>query len=321
MKNILKVDKWNPNAEIIHKAGAILRDGGLAAFPTETIYGLGANGLSSEAARKIFLAKGRPLDNPLILHLSDAKEAEALAEIDDRAARIMAAFWPGPLTLVLKARPGIPSEVTAGLTTVALRVPDHPVARALIEAAGCPIAAPSANRSGRPSPTDANAVAEELGNRVDLILDAGHVDIGLESTVIDITGPKALLLRPGGSFVERLEVFLGEPLGVPDEDLKKRSPGTRHKHYSPAVPVRVWEAGEELDGSIDTSKFGFMGVNPPPAEFGRVILFESEASYARGVFAGFRLFEAEGLSIVAEWPKEHGIGLALRDRIRRASDS
>jgi len=326
-KNIVKIDKWNPDAGIIREGASILRSGGLVAFPTETIYGLGANGLSSEAARKIFLAKERPVDNPLILHLTDAKETEALAEVDERAAKVMAAFWPGPLTLVLRARPGIPAEVTAGLSTVALRVPDHPVALALIEAAGCPIAAPSANRSGRPSPTDAEAVAAELGDKVDLILDSGHVDIGLESTVIDLTGHNALLLRPGGSSIERLEAFLGEPLGMFDEESKKRSPGTRHKHYSPTVPVRVWEAREtgkadkNLHDSINPAKFGFMGVNPPPAEFARVILFESEDSYARGIFAGFRQFEAEGLGIVAEWPKPYGIGLALRDRIRRASTS
>ena len=325
--NILKVDKWNPDAGIIQEGGSILRNGGLVAFPTETVYGLGANGLSPEAVRKIFLAKERPLDNPLILHLAEAKDASALAEVDARASKVMAAFWPGPLTLVLRARPGIPAEVTAGLSTVALRVPDHPVALALIEAAGCPVAAPSANRSGRPSSTDAEAVVADLGTKVDLVLDAGRVDIGLESTVIDLTGPKALLLRPGGTAVERLEAFLGEPLGSSDATSKKRSPGTRYKHYSPAVPVRVWiadEAGKadnKFQDSIDPAKSGFMGVNPPPAEFARVILFESEDSYARGVFAGFRQLEAEGLSIVAEWPKSQGIGLALRDRIRRASIS
>ena len=322
--NILKIDKWNPDAGIIRKGGSILRDGGLVAFPTETVYGLGANGLSSEAARKIFLAKERPADNPLILHLSDAKDAPALAEVDARASEVMAAFWPGPLTLVLRARPGIPAEVTAGLSTVALRVPDHPVALALIEATGCPIAAPSANRSGRPSPTDAEAVSADLEGKVDLVLDAGRVDIGLESTVIDLTGRKALLLRPGGVIVERLEAFLGGPLGPADEISKKRSPGARYKHYSPAVPVHVWQADEadkKLHDSIDPAKSGFMGVSPPPVEFARVILFESEESYARGIFAGFRQLEAEGLCIVAEWPKSHGIGLALRDRIRRASIS
>ena len=317
--NVIKVDRWNPDAEVMRRGASILREGGLVVFPTETVYGLGANGLAPDAVKKIFLAKGRPSDNPLILHLADAKNAEKFAEIDARASKVMTAFWPGPLTIVLRARPNVPAEVTAGLPTVALRVPDHPVALALIGAAGCPVAAPSANRSGRPSPTDAEAAASDLGNAVDLVLDAGRVDIGLESTVIDLTGHKALLLRPGGAIVERLEAFLGESLELPDDDSKKRSPGTRHRHYSPAVPVHVWAAGEKLHDSIDPASSGFMGISTPPAEFARVISFESEESYARGVFAGFRQLEAERLSIVAEWPEPMGIGLALRDRIRRAS--
>ena len=319
MPNNVKVDRWNPDERVMQRAGSILRCGGLVAFPTETVYGLGANGLDQEAVRKIFLAKERPSDNPLILHLAKAGDASLFAEVDDRASRIMAAFWPGPLTIVLRARPNVPAEVTAGLPTVALRVPDHPVALALIGAAGRPIAAPSANRSGRPSPTDAEAVAADLGNKVDLVLDAGHVDIGLESTVIDLTGRKAVLLRPGGTAIERLDAFLKEPLELPDDDSKKRSPGTRHKHYSPTVPVYEWSMGKRLDDSIDPARSGFIGVSPPPAEFARVISFESEEGYARGIFAGFRQLEAEGLSIVAEWPEPPGIGLALRDRIRRAS--
>ena len=315
----IKVDRWNPASEVILKAGAILKGGGLVAFPTETVYGLGANGLKAEAVKKIFLAKGRPSDNPLILHLTDAKDAGVLAEIDVRASKTMATFWPGPLTIVLRARSCIPAEVTGGLSTVALRVPNHPVALALIEAAGCPVAAPSANLSGRPSPTDAEAVAADFGSGVDLILDAGRVDIGVESTVIDLTGRKVVLLRPGGAIIEKLEAFFGEPLALPDDDSKRRSPGTRYKHYAPSVSVRVWTAGERLHDSIDPAMSGFMGVSPPPAGFARVISFESEESYARGVFAGFRQLEADGLNIVAEWPNPQGIGLALRDRIRRAS--
>jgi len=317
--NIIKVDRWNPDAGVIKRAGSILKSGGLVAFPTDTVYGLGANGLVPAAIRKIFIAKGRPSDNPLILHLAKTKDAESLAEVDARAVEVMAAFWPGPLTIVLKARRRVPADVTAGLSTVALRMPDHPVALALIEAAGCPVAAPSANRSGRPSPTDAEAVAADLGNKVDLVLDAGCVDIGLESTVIDLTGPKVLLLRPGGTTVERLEAFFGELLETPDYDSKKRSPGTRYKHYAPSVPVCVWKAGERLDDSIDPAASGFLGVSSPPAAFARTILFESEENYARGVFSGFRQLEAEGLNIVAEWPRPLGIGLALRDRIKRAS--
>jgi L-threonylcarbamoyladenylate synthase len=276
--------------------------------------------LNPEAVRRIFRAKERPVDNPLILHLSTSEEAEALAETDERAKAVMAAFWPGPLTVVLPARPVVPKEVTGGLSTVALRVPDHPVALALIRMAGCPVAGPSANRSGRPSPTDAEAVAADLGDRIDCLLDAGAVDVGLESTVVDLTGPEVLLLRPGGTSVERLEAFFGEPLRFPEGDAKKRSPGTRYRHYAPSVPVFVWVPGEELPRPAVPSASGFMGTTPPPAHFARTVLFDSEESYARGMFAGFRRFEAEGFRhIVVEWPGPEGLGLALRDRIRRAA--
>jgi L-threonylcarbamoyladenylate synthase len=225
--------------------------------------------------------------------------------------------------LVLPALPVVPKEVTAGLDTVALRMPDHPVALALIAAAGCPVAGPSANRSGRPSPTDARAVAEDLGDRVDLVLDAGSVEIGLESTVVDLTEREPLLLRPGGMPRERLERFLGEPLKIPGaagKDAERRSPGTRHRHYAPLVPVLVWEGGA-LPSEADPLFAGFVGLTPPPAGFARTLLFDSEENYARGIFAAFRSLEAqEGCRhIVAEWPRAEGIGLALRDRIRRAS--
>ncbi|MDR2137896.1 MAG: threonylcarbamoyl-AMP synthase [Synergistaceae bacterium] len=318
----LKVDSRNPDPAAIAKAASVLREGGLAAFPTETVYGLGADGLNPEAVRGIFRAKERPADNPLILHLSVYKEAERLALVDERAEAAMKVFWPGPLTLVLPARAVVPKEVTGGLSTVALRVPDHPVALALIRAAGCPVAGPSANRSGRPSPTDADAVATDLGDRIDLLLDAGRVDVGLESTVVDLTGREVLLLRPGGTPVERLEAFFGEPVGfpLPDGDGKKRSPGTRYRHYAPNVPVYVWTPGEELPPPADPSESGFMGTTPPPVPFARTVLFDSKESYARGIFAGFRRFEAEGIRhIVVEWPGPEGLGLALRDRIRRAA--
>jgi L-threonylcarbamoyladenylate synthase len=317
----VKIDRWNPDSNLIARAASILKDKGLVAFPTETVYGLGADGLSPDAVNKIFGAKGRPADNPLILHVADPREAQSLAEVDDRGAETMRAFWPGPLTLVLPARSRIPKEVTAGLSTVALRMPDHPVALALIEMAECPVAAPSANRSGRPSPTDAGAVMADLGDRLDMVLDAGAVDVGLESTVIDLTGQRVLLLRPGGTPVEKLEEFFGEPLEHPGDDAKKRSPGTRYRHYAPALPVSIWIPDEgEIPRGIDPSVSGFMGMTPPAARFARTVVFDSESAYARGMFAGFRHFEAEGLRhIVVEWPRSQGIGLALQDRIRRAS--
>lgn len=315
----LPIDRWNPEAKLIERAARVLENDGLVGFPTETVYGLGANGLSSEAVRKIFLAKGRPSDNPLILHLRDPDDARRLARVDDRAAAVMKAFWPGPLTLVLPAQPVVPAEVTAGLNTVALRMPDHPVALSLIEATGFPIAAPSANLSGRPSPTDADAVETDLGGHVDLILDAGPVDVGLESTVIDLTGNGVVLLRPGGMPIERVAEFLGKTPGCPDDNLRRRSPGTRYRHYAPLVPVCIWRGGKLPDG-VDPSVSGFLGLSSPPGDFARSVVFETPENFARGIFAGFRRMESERIQvIVVEWPAAKGIGLALQDRILRAA--
>ena len=323
---ILKLDPWNPDRQSIIRAASILKSGGLVAFPTETVYGLGANGTDARAVDRIFQAKGRPSDNPLILHLSDPDQAPNFAKIDGRARAVMEAFWPGPLTLVLPALPIVPKVVTAGLDTVAFRMPDHPVALALIEAAGFPVAAPSANRSGRPSPTDAAAVADDLSGRIDLILDAGSVELGVESTVIDLTDKKILLLRPGGVPLEKLTAFFGERLGFPDETERRRSPGTRYRHYAPAVPVHIWYGGNFPEG-IDLSSAGFMGMAAPPTEserrgsFKRAIVFNSKENYAKGIFAGFRSLESNGVrDIIVQWPDTEGIGLALQDRIQRAAE-
>ncbi|MCR5347801.1 MAG: threonylcarbamoyl-AMP synthase [Fretibacterium sp.] len=317
----LELDPWNPDPSVLENAAEVIRRGGLVAFPTETVYGLGANALAPEAVRKIYAAKGRPPDNPLILHLSRPEQAEELVYVDERARRLMSAFWPGPLTLVLKARDCIPSVTRGGLDTAALRMPDHPIAGALIEAAGCPIAAPSANVSGRPSPTDARTVWEDLQGRVDILLDGGPVRVGIESTVVDVSTERPLLLRPGGMSREVLEEFLGVPLGVPDGQSKRRSPGMRYRHYAPAVPVRIWQPGDPLDlgEGQNPEEWAFMGLSEPPAGFGHILQFTSAENYARGLFTGFRTLEAAWRGIVAEWPSEAGVGLGLRDRIRRAA--
>ncbi|GHV33607.1 threonylcarbamoyl-AMP synthase [Synergistales bacterium] len=324
MSNVVKIDKWNPDLAVIAGAASILRDGGLVAFPTETVYGLGADGLGADAVKKIFAAKGRPRDNPLILHVCDKQETARLAKRDQRALDLMDKFWPGPLTLVLPLLENscVPKEVTAGLSTVAIRMPDHPVALALIEATGHPLAAPSANRSGRPSPTDAWAVDFDLGEGVSMVLDAGSVDIGLESTVIDLTGEEVLLLRPGGLPAEKLEAFLGSPLKTPGADASKRSPGTRYRHYAPDLDVRIWDKKDALGAlCVTPSESGFIGLTKPPVPFRRIIVFDSVQSYARGVFASFRDMESDDgcRCVIAEWPEPEGIGLALRDRIRRAA--
>lgn len=237
---ILTVDRWNPDPSAIKRAASVLTDGGLVAFPTETVYGLGADALLGEAVAKIFAAKGRPADNPLIVHVVSPEDVDRIAFVDEQAARLMKLFWPGPLTLVLVAKEGVPSITRAGLSTVAVRMPSHPVALALIEEARCPVAAPSANRSGRPSPTNAQTVVDDLNGAVDVVIDAGPTDVGVESTVVDVTGPALVLLRPGGLPVE--ELIAVEDVVLPQgEEIKRRSPGTRHRHYAPSVPLVLWE--------------------------------------------------------------------------------
>lgn len=227
----------------LEHAAAVLRSGGLVAFPTETVYGLGADGLSEEAASRIFEAKGRPQDNPLILHISDILQLEPLVQnVPPVAAKLMDVFWPGPLTLIFQASEIVPKAVTAGLSTVAVRFPSHPVARALIAAADLPVAAPSANRSGRPSPTDAHAVWADMAGRIECLVDGGETEIGLESTVLDVTGEIPRILRPGALTAEDFEVVIGPVAAdeaLTDAQATPRSPGQKYRHYAPRAPVVV----------------------------------------------------------------------------------
>ncbi len=325
---ILAVDPWNPDPKVIGEAAELLRGGRLVAFPTETVYGLGANGLDPAAAAKIYAAKGRPSDNPLILHFSSPGDAESAVIVNERARRLMDLFWPGPLTLVLPSRGTVPLEVTAGLDTVAVRMPSHPVALALIAAAGLPVAAPSANTSGRPSPTDAPAVASDLGDRVDLVLDGGPTSVGLESTVLDLTGKDMVLLRPGGCPVEEIESRTGEQVLRSGGNVR-RSPGTRYRHYAPAVPLLLHDrAGTRQKALASGGRIAWLGMDGPEILFdpgetdGELSLrFSTPENYARALFHALRFLESSGASIiVAQRPgTDAGIALALRDRLERAS--
>lgn len=226
----------------IREAATLLRGGRLVAFPTETVYGLGANALDGTAVARIFSAKGRPQFNPLIVHIPDAAAVHNLVEISPDSAKIMALFWPGPLTVILPRAAKCPvSELcSAGLPTLAVRVPAHPVARALLREAGVPVAAPSANRSGTISPTTPAHVAESLGDTVDLILAAGPSDVGLESTVLDLSGNQPLILRPGAIDAEKIAAVLGQPVGYDMVNKEKpRSPGQALRHYAPSIPLRL----------------------------------------------------------------------------------
>ena len=302
-------------------AAAILRAGGLVAFPTETVYGLGVDGLDAAAARSVFAAKGRPADNPLILHVADEAGAAGLALWSPRAHALAARHWPGPLTLVLPARPVVPVEVRAGLPTVAVRCPAHPLALELIRRAGRPVAAPSANRSGRPSPTTAQAVWEELNGRIDAVLDGGPCALGVESTVVDCTGPRLRLLRPGALPAE----VLGLP-PLPDPDAPAASPGMRHRHYAPRVPLRLvadmgaaWAACPAAAVLCSADTAVRLGLASGP----RIHVWAvGEAARAAELYEALRRLERSGAPcILAEVLPSRGHDAATMDRLCRAAGS
>ncbi|MFO1082749.1 MAG: L-threonylcarbamoyladenylate synthase [Reyranellaceae bacterium] len=311
-----------PTAETIAEAARLLQQGGLVAFPTETVYGLGADATSERAVAAIFEAKGRPRFNPLISHVTDAAEARRFVRWTPLAERLAARFWPGPLTLVLPRAEASPIALlaTAGLDSVAIRAPSHPVAQALIRAAGRPIAAPSANRSGAVSPTTAQHVAESLGERVPLIIDGGRCLVGVESTVLDLTTDVPTLLRPGGATREAIEAIAG-PLALSDAvatgESPLKSPGQLESHYAPSRPVRLEarqvQAGEGLLAfGPDVPPGAVLTYNlSPTAELGEA---------AANLFAMMRLLDRPGIGGIAVMPiPDRGLGLAINDRLRRAA--
>lgn len=244
--------------EYVHAAGQIIRQGGLVAFPTETVYGLGADALNPQASRRIYEAKGRPSDNPLIVHISSMEALEQIAvRVPEQARKLAEIFWPGPLTMIFEKQETVPLETTGGLKTVAVRMPDHPVALALIEAGGGFIAAPSANRSGRPSPTEAEHVAQDMEGRIPMILDGGPVGIGLESTIVDFSEEIPMILRPGYITEEMIRGVIGElrtdpGLETEDSEIRPKAPGMKYRHYAPAGElILVSGAGEKVREKIN----------------------------------------------------------------------
>ncbi len=312
----------------IARAAQVLQDGGLVAFPTETVYGLGADALASEAVAKIFAAKGRPADNPLIVHVADVDAARTLVRsFPPLAEQAAAAWWPGPLTLVLpRARARVPDATTAGQDTVAIRVPAHPVALALLRACGRPLAAPSANRSGRPSPTRAEHVLADLGGRVELILDGGPTLHGLESSVLDLSGARPLLLRRGAVTLEQLRAVLGEvdTLDGDDAAALARSPGLRHRHYAPRARVELVGEGEGEGAASRALAAGervALVCRREAVTAALLLRLPTElAGFGRELFAGLRALDAAGVDrIVIEAVPELGVGAAIMDRLRRAA--
>ena len=319
MTQVLKVDPRSPPRDAIERAANILRSGGLVAFPTETVYGLGAHALDTTAVGKIFAAKERPSWDPLIVHVETAEMARSLAKAPPPLFDLLAKrFWPGPLTVVVEKVARVPEEVTAGRGTVALRQPRHPVAAALLAAAKLPIAAPSANRFGRPSPTRAEHVLEDLNDRVDLILDAGPTPLGVESTVLDLTQSPPAILRPGGISREELEAAIGTVKllpGVEDEIAAKglAGPGMTIKHYAPRARVELFESNDQLRARKVKLE----------QERSRVGIIDGEHDVARlaeTLFAQLRAFDAQGADVIlCVLPSAKGIGLAVRDRLQRAA--
>jgi L-threonylcarbamoyladenylate synthase len=306
--------------DAIAAAADVLRAGGLVAFPTETVYGLGADATNARAVAGIFAAKGRPLFNPLIAHVADAADARRFAVLDERAEALAAAFWPGALTLVLakSAGCGIAELTTAGLNTVAIRVPSHRIAQALIRAAGVPIAAPSANRSGHVSPTTAAHVDADLGDAVAMILDDGPSAVGIESTVVDLSGAVPTLLRAGGVTSETIEAVLGTPLIRAAGDTERpSSPGQLASHYAPRATVR-------LDATTARSGEALLafGAAVPPHDGPMINLSTSGDTIeaAANLFAALRQLDATGVAAIAVMPiPETGLGEAINDRLRRAA--
>jgi len=306
----------------IEEAARLIREGELVAFPTETVYGLGGDATNERAVAKIFEAKGRPQFNPLISHVPGSAEAKRLVQWNDTADKLASRFWPGPLTLVLRRAAGSPIALlaTAGLDTVAIRAPAHPLAQELIGAAGVPIAAPSANRSGAISPTRAEHVAESLGAKVAMILDGGPCTIGIESTVLDLTSERPTLLRPGGATREAIEAVVG-PIAVsealPAGDAARKSPGQLQSHYAPARPVRLEAAAVAADE-------GLLAFGPRPLAGARRTLNLSVAGdlgeAAANLFAHLRALDRPDIGRIAVMPVPHtGLGLAINDRLRRAA--
>jgi L-threonylcarbamoyladenylate synthase len=301
----------------ISRAAELLRAGHLVAFPTETVYGLGGDATDERAIAEIFAAKGRPRFNPLIVHIPGLAEAETLAIFDKRAQKLAARFWPGPLTVVLPRRSDSRLSLlcSAGLDTVAIRAPAHPVAQALLHETGRPIAAPSANRSGRVSPTEAAHVAEELGNRVAMILDGGRTPVGLESTVLDLSAETPVLLRPGGVTAEQLTDLLG-PVAAPAGG-RPKSPGMLASHYAPSLPLRL-EAVRARPGEALLA----FGPETPPG-FAEVLWLSRTgdlAEAAANLFAMLRRLDRSPFAAIAVMPiPEHGLGHAINDRLRRAA--
>lgn len=338
---IVKVEEEQIDSQMMKEAGDIIRAGGLVAFPTETVYGLGGDALQAASSNKIYHAKGRPSDNPLIIHICQKEGLGKIVKSIPKTAEILAEnFWPGPLTMILEKSDAVPFETTGGLKTVAVRMPNHPVALAFIEAAGGYVAAPSANLSGRPSPTLAKYVAEDMEGRIEMILDGGFVGIGLESTIVDLSGKVPMILRPGYITREMLEGVLGRvdvDKTILDSSIKQppKAPGMKYKHYAPKGDLTIIEGEQEkvvakinemaLKKKALGSRVGIIGTDETASCY-RADSVKSagsrkdEFAIARQLYRILREFDDEGMSVIyAESFADTGMGQAIMNRLLKAA--
>ncbi|ROR25701.1 L-threonylcarbamoyladenylate synthase [Mobilisporobacter senegalensis] len=338
---IIKIDKVKFETKELEEAINILRRGGLVAFPTETVYGLGANALNEEAARKIYAAKGRPSDNPLIIHIADKDALNELAsEIPKVAENLVEAFWPGPLTIIFKKSDKVPMSTTGGLDTVAIRMPEEPISLALIKESGVYIAAPSANTSGRPSPTKAEHVMDDLNGKIDMIIDGGPVGIGLESTIVDVTSDIPTILRPGFITKDMLETVIGEveidqAILDSESDIKPKAPGMKYKHYAPKGDITIFEGNLEdvisqinkkaKENVLNGIKVGIIATDETVHSYNYGIIKsigtrKDNTSIARSMFALLREFDdLEVEYIYTESFRDAGLGQAIMNRLLKAA--
>ncbi len=348
MTEILKINPKKPDLSLIRKAAEVIRSGGLVAFPTETVYGLGGNALDAQAVQRIFLAKGRPANDPLIVHILNKSWLDRVTTtLPPNTELLVHHFWPGPLTLIFPRNPAIPPNVTAGGNSVAVRAPSHPIAQALLAVAELPIAAPSANRFGHTSPTQASHVFADLAGRIDLILDGGECPIGLESTVLDLTKDPPVILRPGGIPREEIEQLIGKVnLAAKnksgDTEGYLASPGMLDRHYSPhSTLILIENVSGNRENAIkkiieylgqvqkeDQKRIGILTVDEeafffnayPQIEIISLGSRENLDQIGRNLFAGMRTLEQAGVDIILTTDfGEKGLGLAIRDRLRRAA--
>lgn len=335
---ILKINPKNPQADKIRQAAKIIKSGNLVAFPTETVYGLGANALDAKSVKKIFIAKDRPSDNPLIVHISDIADLGMLADhIPKVAYDLIDRFWPGPLTIVLKKSKIVPRVTTGNIDTVAVRMPKNKIALALIKESGIPIAAPSANVAGKPSPTMAEHVLDDLSGRINMIIDGGRTKIGIESTVIDLSRKTPMLLRPGGVTLEQLQSVIGKIAVHPNVRGQKaksahRSPGMKYRHYSPNAKIILIEGPRsKVNSKIlqllssyrkDGNKVGIMTsekIFVAKSDMNRFVGTRPDA-IAANLFKAFREFDAKKIDIIlAQGISQKGLGLGIMNRLGKAA--